>query len=97
MLHDIISAKLLEGYKLELTFDDGKAGVVDFSVFIPRGGVFEKWNDYPYFTKFVVDPEVGNVTWDHEIDVAPETLYSMATQSPLPGWMKPVASVRETA
>ena len=35
--------------------------------------------------------------WNNEIDVAPETLYSMATHSPLPGWMKPEASVRETA
>lgn len=88
MLHDVISASFIEDYKIELTFDDGKSGVVDFQPFIPRGGVFEKWNDHNYFRNFSVNQELGTITWNNEIDIAPETLYSLATGTPLPEWLQ---------
>ncbi len=32
MVHDIVSAIYKDGYKIEVKFDDGKGGVVDFSI-----------------------------------------------------------------
>lgn len=36
---------------------------------------------------FQLDREIGNLTWNGEIDIAPETLYSEATHTSLPEWM----------
>lgn len=81
-----------------MTFDDGKSGVVDFSKYLGRGGVFERFRDIEFFKRFKVNPKLSILTWDNEIDVAPETLYSEATGAPLPSWMAqdvPVASSSE--
>jgi len=88
MIHDVVSAVYKGGYRIEVTFDDGKSGVVDFSRYLARGGVFERFRDIEFFRRFTVNPELGVLTWDNEIDVAPETLYSEATGAPLPGWME---------
>jgi hypothetical protein len=37
---------------------------------------------------FTVNHELGTLTWQNEIDIAPETLYSEATGSPLPDWVE---------
>ena len=87
MLHDIIAAVYDGKYRIELTFDDGKKGTVDFSEYLSKGGVFEYFKDIDFFRDFSVNKELGTLTWRNEIDVAPETLYSKATGSPLPEWM----------
>ena len=87
MLHDVVSASYKGGYRIELTFDNGEQGVVDFSPYLQRGGVFKRFRDVSFFREFQVDPELGTLTWADEIDVAPETLYAQATGSPLPDWM----------
>lgn len=88
MLVDIISAEYLGGYKIKLTFEDGKTGIIDFSKYLEKGGVFDKFKDIEFFKSFELDEELGNLTWNNEIDIAPETLYSEATNSPLPEWIK---------
>ena len=86
MLHDVVAASYKGGYRIELVFDDGERGVVDFSSYLQRGGVFTRFHDVGFFRKFRVNPELGTLTWDGEIDIAPETLYAQATGSPLPDW-----------
>ena len=88
MLLDIISAKYLEKYKIKFVFENGKRGIVDFSPYLKKGGVFEKFNNINFFKSFKLDDEIGNITWNKEIDIAPETLYSEATHSNLPEWME---------
>ena len=88
-LHDVVSATYKDDYRIELTFDDGERGVVDFSAYLQRGGVFKRFCDISFFREFRVDPELGTLTWAGGIDVAPETLYAQATGSPLPDWMTP--------
>ena len=44
MLHDVISATYRGDYRIELEFDDGARGVVDFSSYLQRGGVFQRFN-----------------------------------------------------
>ena len=87
MYHDVTEMRILDGYKLQLTFDDGKSGVLDCKPFIDKGGVFSKLRDPEFFKSVQINSELGVLTWDDEIDIAPETVYSIATGSPLPEWM----------
>jgi hypothetical protein len=87
VLHDVVSATYKGGYKIEVTIDDGKKGVVDLSKFAERGGVFKRFRDLQFFRAFKVNEELGALTWNDEVDIAPETLYAEATGTPLPEWM----------
>lgn len=87
MYHDVTEMRILDGYKLQLTFDDGKSGVLDCKPFIDKGGVFSKLRDPEFFKSVKINNELGVLTWDDEIDIAPETVYSIVTGSPLPEWM----------
>ena len=86
MIHDVIAAAYKGGYKIEVTFDDGNGGVVDFSSYLQRGGVFDRFKDIIFFKNFKINQDLGVLTWQDEIDIAPETLYAEATRTPLPNW-----------
>ncbi len=75
MLCDIINAEYIEGYKLKVVFENNKQGVVDFSSYIGKGGVFDKFIDIDFFKNFPVNNELGTIVWNNEIDIAPETIY----------------------
>lgn len=87
MIHDVVSAVHRGDYRIELVFDDGKRGVVDFSKYLARGGVFSRFEDLEYFRNFSVNHEIGALTWGDDLDIAPETLYAEATGAALPSWM----------
>ncbi|RJP52955.1 MAG: DUF2442 domain-containing protein [Anaerolineaceae bacterium] len=87
MLKDVISAKYKGGYKIEVAFEDNATGIVDFSKYLSKGGVFERFKDIEFFKNFKINDELGVLTWSDEIDIAPETLYAEATGSPMPDWM----------
>ena len=87
MIKDVISADYKGGYKIEVTFEDGARGIVDFSKYLSKGGVFEKFKDLEFFKNYKINADLGVLTWGDEIDVAPETLYAEATSSPFPDWM----------
>ena len=88
MYHDVTSVRCLDDFRLELTFDDGQSGVVDCKPIIAKGGVFARLRDPEVFRKARAHEELGVVTWDDELDIAPETAYSLATGAPLPEWME---------
>lgn len=88
MIHDVVSATYKGDYKIEIEFDDGKKGIMDFTRYLKKGGVFSRFKDIEFFRNFTVNEELGILTWQNEIDVVPETLYSEATGSPLPSWME---------
>ncbi len=88
MIYDVVGATYKGDYRIELEFDDGKRGVVDFSKYLDRGGVFERFKDMEFFRGFSVNEELGALTWRNEVDVAPETLYAEATGGSLPSWME---------
>jgi hypothetical protein len=94
MIHDVVSAVYRGRYKIEVSFDDGKKGIVDFAKYLKRGGIFERFGDVDFFRTFAINEELGVLTWGDEIDIAPERLYAEATGTPLPGWAgKKVKSV----
>jgi hypothetical protein len=61
-----------ENYKLKLTFTNGEKGLYDCSDLLDFG-VFRELQDKGYFKQVrVLD---GTVTWPHEQDICPDTLY----------------------
>ena len=97
MYYDVKEAKYAGDYRLEITFENGKSGIVDFRKYIEKGGVYSRLSAPEYFQRFFINRELGVLTWDNEVDLAPETLYAEATKEPLPGWMAPEAEVKRTA
>lgn len=89
MLCDVVSTNYRGAYLIDIEFDDGRQGTVDFSKYLEREGVFERFRDIEFFRNFRINKELGVLTWGDEIDIAPETLYAEATGSPLPAWMNP--------
>ena len=87
MYYDVKFAQYCDGYKIKVVFEDGKGGVVDFQPYLQKGGVFEKFRDVNFFKSFYINEEIGVLSWKDDVDIAPETLYSQATQLPLPQWM----------
>ena len=84
---DVVEARHVDGYMLELKFENGKTGRFDFSSYAKRGGVFSHFSDIGYFKQFRVNKELGVLCWPDGQDVAPETLYHVATGEALPAWM----------
>lgn len=89
MYYDVLEARHIEGYKLELFFENGKNGFVDLRGYHHKGGIFSHFSDIEYFKQFYVSKEIGTLCWPDGVDIAPETLYHEATGEPLPAWMKP--------
>jgi len=90
MAPDVVSATHNGKYRLEIVFEDGKTGVVDFEKYINEGGVFAKLRDLNAFLSFFINRDLGILAWPDDIDIAPEILYSEATGEPLPPWMEVV-------
>ena len=87
MYYDVKSAQYFGGYKIKVIFEDGKNGIVDFQQYLQKGGVFEKFHDINFFKNFHINEELGVLSWEDEVDVAPETIYAVATNSPIPKWV----------
>jgi len=82
MYFNITGTEYLESYRIRLSFEDGSAGVADLFSYPDPANVFEAFSDLSYFRAFHVD--YGTLVWgDGEIDIAPETLYTIATGKPI--------------
>ncbi len=81
MYYDAVSVKYCGDYQLEVEFVTGEKGVVDLSN-IKRNGIFSRFNDMDYFKSVYIHEDV--LTWPPgDLDIAPETIYSMATGKPI--------------
>ncbi|HEY9074640.1 MAG TPA: DUF2442 domain-containing protein [Desulfobaccales bacterium] len=97
MYAGLIDVKYIGDYKLELTFENGKTGIVDFQKYHEKGGIFAPLKDLSFFKRFAINRELGIITWNNEIDIAPETLYSEATKEPLPKWVEKESRLQKSA
>lgn len=77
----LTEARHIERYIVHLHFEDGVAGDVDFSFLCDYGGVFEPLRDPAYFARMRFDREGSTIAWPNEADIAPETLYRLASES----------------
>ncbi len=76
-MHKITEVKVLEDYRLELTFADGTQGTVDLSHLAGKG-VFTLWNAYDTFREVRIGSS-GELVWGEQIDLCPDALYLQAT------------------
>jgi len=74
-LPQVVQAQHRGGYKIDLTFSDGRRSTVDFANWL-EGPVFVPLKDEEYFRRFFI--EGGTVVWPNGADIAPETLYEHA-------------------
>jgi hypothetical protein len=89
MIHDVVAAEYRGDYRIEVCFDDGSRGVVDFTKYLDKGGVFTRFRDLEFFKRFDINRELGVLSWENGmVDVAPDVLYAEATGTPLPRWME---------
>jgi hypothetical protein len=77
MLVNVIEAKYLDGYRIAVTFNDGRSGVADLTDAL-NGPVFEPLKDEREFRKFTVDNELDTIVWPNGADVAPEYVFYKA-------------------
>lgn len=73
------SVRALAGYELLVEFDDGLSGVVGCKGLIlgPQSGVFAYLQDETRFA--AVRVEHGAVTWDGDLDIAPDAMYDQVS------------------
>ena len=76
-MRKISKVKVLQGYCLELTFDDGVCGMVDLSDLVGRG-VFASWRDRHSFEQVQIG-SLGELIWDDQVDLCPDSLYLKVT------------------
>jgi len=84
MLVDIVGVRVLEGYRLHLTFEDDAEGDVDLSDIVGDGPVFGPLRDPAFFGQGTVDPKLGTICWPNGADLDPVVLYHEATGTPPP-------------
>lgn len=77
MLVNIVSAKYIDGYRIEVTFSNGRQGIADLTEAL-QGPVFEDLTERSKFQSFVVDKELDTIVWDNGADMAPEYIYFQA-------------------
>lgn len=86
MNDDVKSVEIVAKNTLKVSFSDGKIGQVDFTELILRYPEYAPLKDPEVFGRFYIDPEIKALCWPGGIDIAPETLYHLATGEPLPVW-----------
>lgn len=74
------SVRALAGHRLRLGFTNGETGLYDCTPLLDTG-VFRELRDVAYFRQACVC-EGGTVTWPHEQDICPDTLYEDSVKSP---------------
>jgi len=78
MFFNVTEAKYVDNYRIGLSFEDGSTGIADLSDYPNKNNVFRLFLDMNYFRDFRI--EYGTIIWgDGELDIAPETLYTIAT------------------
>ncbi|MEN6405703.1 MAG: DUF2442 domain-containing protein [Thermoguttaceae bacterium] len=76
----VVDVRVLDGYRVELTFSDDVRGVVDLANrIVGRGGLFKPLENPEFFRQVVVDHELGTLVWPNGMDFCPDMLYGWAT------------------
>lgn len=80
----VTEARVIAAYCLELTFSDGKRGVVDLkNRIVGKGGLYQALEDIEFFNKVSVNADFGTVVWPNGVDICPDLLYSLTMGKPL--------------
>jgi hypothetical protein len=82
MLIHVVNAKYVDGYRIEVTFNNGRTGIADLAEAL-KGPVFEQLKDESEFRRFEVDEELDTLVWANGADLAPEYVYFQAFKNDL--------------
>lgn len=74
----IVAAKVLDGYRAWLRFEDGTEGEVDLSAHAGKG-VFAPWSDYTFFRRVAIGGKGRILTWPGELDFCSDALWLQVT------------------
>lgn len=80
MFLHVTKATPLDGFRVQVCFDDGREGVADLAEAL-TGPVFELLKDPEVFRQFRVDEELQTIVWPNGTDLAPEYIYYQAFRS----------------
>lgn len=80
MYYDLVEAKYVKDFQINVEFADGSKGIADLKRIISKGGVFSELQNPEKFKEFFIHKELNVLTWANEIDIAPETLYALAIE-----------------
>ena len=86
MIVFIKDAHYVEEYKIALKFNTGEESIVDFESLIQSDPLAKQLSDLAQFQDFYLDPW-PTLAWKCGYDIAPETLYGMATGN-YPHWLQ---------
>jgi hypothetical protein len=75
IIPEVIEVRPTGGWRVWLSFADGREGEVDLSRYLGYGPVFEPLADEKFFRQLRVD--AGTVAWPNGADIAPERLYEL--------------------
>ncbi|HEX5661465.1 MAG TPA: DUF2442 domain-containing protein [Polyangiales bacterium] len=81
MVH-VIAVRYLDGWNLDVEFDDDTVGVVNLQELVERVPLFAPLQNQAQFARAFV--EDGRVCWPGDVDIAPERLYALAHGLPAP-------------
>ncbi len=71
---DVTQVTVLNDYNLHLCFDDGVQGNVNISELIPFKGIFEPLKDKDFFSRVMVNHDIGTICWENGADLSPTFL-----------------------
>ena len=74
MFLHVTRVRYIDGYRLEVAFNDGMVKEVDLKDEL-YGEVFEPLKDAETFKQVAVDVETNTIAWPNGADFAPEFLY----------------------
>ena len=76
MILHVTEAKYLNEYKIWISFNNGKSGIVDLSEEL-TGEVFEPLKNIEQFKKISIHPIMETIVWENGADLAPEYLLDL--------------------
>ena len=77
VIHDIVSAKPLDGYRVDVEFDTGEKAVFDCSRYLDKP-YWRRLSDKALFDQVFVG--YGTLVWPGEIDIGPEDVWEFAVR-----------------
>ena len=82
MILHVVDAKYINEYKLWISFNNGKSGIVDLQGEL-TGEVFGSLIDIEQFKNITVHPIMETVVWGNGADLAPEYLFELMQEPPI--------------
>lgn len=75
-MHFVKDVRYIDGYKVELTFEDSVVKIVDLKPHLD-GEIFEPLMNIEYFKSVRVNPDIDTIVWSNEADFSPDFLYEI--------------------